>query len=226
MFSDAKELIKLSLPLTGNRILLNILQSIEAVSIPASLLIYGLSTSDALSTYGVLTGMALPCILFPSALTNSASTMLLPVITEAQTQKNVQRIKKMIRSSLCGCIFLGTGCLAGFFLLGPVLGRLLFHSSLAGEFIRTLSWMCPFFIRQQCTHQHYPWSRKNWHFFLAKYAKSFHSDHWCLIFYSILGNPGIPALPPGKPDIPFVNRDFVYKLSFTPDVFWVSHYNT
>ena len=87
MFSDAKELIKLSLPLTGNRILLNILQSIEAVSIPASLLIYGLSTSDALSTYGVLTGMALPCILFPSALTNSASTMLLPAITEAQTQK-------------------------------------------------------------------------------------------------------------------------------------------
>ena len=141
---DAKELIKLSLPLTGNRILLNILQSIEAVSIPASLLIYGLSTSDALSTYGVLTGMALPCILFPSALTNSASTMLLPAITEAQTQKNVQRIKKMIRSSLCGCIFLGTGCLAGFFLLGPALGRLLFHSSLAGEFIRTLSWMCPF----------------------------------------------------------------------------------
>ena len=50
----------------------------------------------------------------------------------------------MIRNSLCGCIFLGTGCLAGFFLLGPVLGRLLFHSSLAGEFIRTLSWMCPF----------------------------------------------------------------------------------
>lgn len=144
MFSDAKELIKLSLPLTGNRILLNILQSIEAVSIPASLLIYGLSTSDALSTYGVLTGMALPCILFPSALTNSASTMLLPAITEAQTQKNVQRIKKMIRSSLCGCIFLGTGCLAGFFLLAPALGRLLFHSSLAGEFIRTLSWMCPF----------------------------------------------------------------------------------
>ena len=213
MFSDAKELIKLSLPLTGNRILLNILQSIEAVSIPASLLIYGLSTSDALSTYGVLTGMALPCILFPSALTNSASTMLLPAITEAQTQKNVQRIKKMIRSSLCGCIFLGTGCLAGFFLLGPVLGRLLFHSSFLDVSI---------FIRQQCTHQHYPWSRKNWHFFLAKYAKSFHSNHWCLIFYSILGNPGIPALPSGKPDIPFRNRDFVYKLSFTPDAFELS----
>lgn len=144
MFTDAPELIKLSIPLTGNRVLLNILQSIEAVSIPAALQIYGLSSADALSTYGVLTGMALPCILFPSALTNSVSTMLLPAITEAQTQKNVPRIKKLIRGSLCGCIFLGTGCLTGFFLLGQMFGNLLFHSPLAGEFIRILAWMCPF----------------------------------------------------------------------------------
>ena len=164
--------------------------------------------------------MALPCILFPSALTNSASTMLLPAITEAQTQKNVQRIKKMIRSSLCGCIFLGTGCLAGFFLLGPVLGRLLFHSSLAGEFIRTLSWMCPFLYANSALISIIHGLGKTG--ILAKYAKSFHSNHWCLIFYSIFWNPGIPALPSGKPDIPFRNRDFVYKLSFTPDAFNLS----
>ena len=144
IFSDGTELIKLSIPLTGNRVLLNILQSIEAVSIPAALQIYGLSAADALSTYGVLTGMALPCILFPSALTNSVSTMLLPSITEAETQKNIPRIKKMIRGSLCGCIFLGTGCLTGFFLFGQMFGKILFHSTLAGELIQILAWMCPF----------------------------------------------------------------------------------
>ena len=52
------ELFRLSAPLTANRILLNILQSIEAVSIPSCLILYGLTNSDALSTYGVLTGMA------------------------------------------------------------------------------------------------------------------------------------------------------------------------
>ena len=46
--------------------MLNILQSIEAISIPLRLQIYGMSVKDSLSTYGVLTGMALPCILFPS----------------------------------------------------------------------------------------------------------------------------------------------------------------
>ena len=144
MFSNGPELIKLSVPLTLNRVLLNILQSIEAVSLPASLQIYGLSAESALSTYGVLTGMALPCILFPSALTNSVSTMLLPAIAEAQTRKNLPRINKMILSALCGCIFLGAGCMVGFLLLGQMFGKLLFHSSLAGEFIQILAWMCPF----------------------------------------------------------------------------------
>ena len=63
------ELFRLSVPLTANRILLNLLQSIEAISIPKALTTYGSSRSEALSLYGVLTGMALPCILFPSALT-------------------------------------------------------------------------------------------------------------------------------------------------------------
>ncbi len=128
----------------------------------------------------------------------------------------------MIRSSLCGCIFLGTGCLAGFFLLAPALGRLLFHSSLAGEFIRTLSWMCPFLYANSALISIIHGLGKTGISFLLNTLSLFHSDHWCLIFYSILGNPRIPALPSGKPDIPFHNWDFVYKLSFTPDAFELS----
>lgn len=55
----------MALPLTANRIVLNILQSIEAVSIPQKLLLYGYDTTTALSVYGVLTGMAMPMIFFP-----------------------------------------------------------------------------------------------------------------------------------------------------------------
>lgn len=75
-----RELLTFSLPLTANRVLLNILQSAEAISIPLRLQIYGMSSKEALSAYGVLTGMALPCVLFPSAITNSLSTMLLPTV--------------------------------------------------------------------------------------------------------------------------------------------------
>ena len=68
---NLRELLGLSVPLTSNRTVVTLLQSIEAASIPVCLRLYGLDTSEALSLYGVLTGMALPCIQFPSAVTNS-----------------------------------------------------------------------------------------------------------------------------------------------------------
>ena len=77
-----RDLLGMALPLTANRIVLNILQSIEAVSIPQKLLLYGYDTTTALSVYGVLTGMAMPMIFFPNALTSSVAVLLLPTISE------------------------------------------------------------------------------------------------------------------------------------------------
>lgn len=139
-----KELTKLALPLTANRILLNILQSIEAISIPIRLQQYGYSSSDALSSYGVLTGMALPCILFPSAVTNSVSTMLLPTVTEMQTSQNWKHLKKLIQKVMLTCFAMGFACCLFFLLFGNRIGKILFHSLLAGNFLITLSWICPF----------------------------------------------------------------------------------
>ena len=89
-----KELFSLAIPLTANRTLLNILQSIEAISIPLRLQAFGMPSSDSLKIYGVLTGMALPCILFPSAITNSVSTMLLPTI--ADLEASIARRKNLL----------------------------------------------------------------------------------------------------------------------------------
>ena len=55
---------------------LGLLQSLEAVQIPARLILFGSSSEEALSIYGVLTGMALPFLFFPFALTNSVSVLL------------------------------------------------------------------------------------------------------------------------------------------------------
>ncbi len=67
------QLLGMVIPLTANRIVLNLLQSVESVSIPAGLRSYGYDNATALSVYGVLTGMAFPMIFFPNALTGSVS---------------------------------------------------------------------------------------------------------------------------------------------------------
>ncbi|CUP10672.1 polysaccharide biosynthesis protein [Eubacterium sp. am_0171] len=139
-----RELMPLSLPLTANRVLINLLQSIEAISIPARLQLYNHSTSEALSIYGVLTGMALPCILFPSAITSSISIMLMPTVAEIQTTDNRDDMVNIIKKVAGSCFILGLSCCFIFLVLGNWMGTVLFGSSTAGKFIITLAWMCPF----------------------------------------------------------------------------------
>lgn len=82
-----KKIFTFSVPLTANRLLVHLLQSGESILIPAQLILYGCTQSEALSIYGILMGMSLPLILFPSAITNSMSVMLLPEVSGAQSQK-------------------------------------------------------------------------------------------------------------------------------------------
>ena len=140
----AGELFWLSAPLTASRVLLNLLQSIEAVSIPLKLQSPGMTVSQSLSIYGVLTGMALPCVLFPSAITNSVSTMLLPTVAEAQTLNRRRQLRSIIQKSVCCCVLLGSLCCIFLLVTGQWIGLFIFNSRSAGDYIVTLAWMCPF----------------------------------------------------------------------------------
>lgn len=147
-----KQIFVLSLPLSANRVLVNILQSMEAVMIPGQLRQYGYTTSESLSVYGILTGMALPMVLFPSVLTNSVSVMLLPAIAEAQKKKEHRYILTMIKKTCFYSLLLGFGCTLMFLLFGQWMGRFLFGNELAGTFIIILGWICPFLYLSTTLH--------------------------------------------------------------------------
>lgn len=133
----------MALPLTGNRLSLTILQSAEAVLIPLSLQKSGLTTAEALSMYGILTGMALSFLMFPNAVTASISAMLLPVISEEQAKGNTRGISTAIEYTIQFGLTIGILCMGIFLHFGGSLGTILFHEKLAGEFLVTLSWICP-----------------------------------------------------------------------------------
>lgn len=140
----AAPLMALALPLMGNRLVLNILASAEAIWIPSRLQMSGLSNSDAFSIYGVLTGMALPFILFPSAITNSMAVLLLPSVAQAQAEGRKGSIAVSISMSLRYSLYMGILCIGIFTLFGEALGTGVFHDPDAGHFIQVLAWLCPF----------------------------------------------------------------------------------
>lgn len=139
----AKNLLTLAVPLSVNRIVINFLQSLEAIFIPNRLMNYGYDNATALSIYGVLTGMSLPLILFPNAITNSICVLLLPVVSEADAAENTNAIKKAVHKSIRYGFLLGVIFTFFFLCFGKFLGKLLYQSTLAGNFIIILSFLCP-----------------------------------------------------------------------------------
>ena len=137
-------LLSMAIPLIANRLTLNLLQSIETVSLPARLRIYGYDQSTALSVYGVLTGMAFPLLFFPNAITSAFAVLLLPLISERISFGDKAGVRKLTLKTIRYCAILGFSCMLIFLFLGKQLGILLFHSQLAGIFIQTLSFICPF----------------------------------------------------------------------------------
>lgn len=138
------ELLSMAVPLSAGRVIQNFLQSVEAIAIPDRLRMFGLTTASALSEYGILTGMSLPFIMFPTAVTSSIALMLLPAVSEAQALHQERTISRAVRRSTRYCLLLGFACLVFFLFFGPALGKFVFHEERAGSYLQILGFMCPF----------------------------------------------------------------------------------
>ena len=137
-------LLRLSIPLCSTRITIHFLQSIEASALPACLVLYGYTHSESLSLYGTLTGMSLPVVLLPTVLTGSISVLLLPLISEAKSTGNIQKVKKSIELSIRYSLYAGSVCTLLFCITGKGIGIFLFHNELCGHYIQVLGFLCPF----------------------------------------------------------------------------------
>ncbi len=139
-----RELCALAVPMSLNHVLLTLCTAFENILIPIQLQKYGYTTTDSLSVFGILSGVAMPVLLFPCVLTNSVCVMLLPDISEAQSQNNAAHIRNTTkRAMFYGAVF---GLLFTFIFRfgGDFIGNEVFGSELATHYILRLCWLCPF----------------------------------------------------------------------------------
>lgn len=142
---DIRGIAKMALPLSGNRFTVCILQSCEASLLPITLQLSGYDSGKALSLYGVLSGMALPMILFPTAVTSSLSTMLLPSVSAARASQSASRVRKLIQKSCRSCLAVGILFSLFFLFFGKAAAAILFQNTLAGFYVQTFAFVCPLF---------------------------------------------------------------------------------
>ncbi len=137
-------MLKDGILLTSNRVSMTLLASFEAILIPSMLTFYYKDSDYSLELFGILTGMAMPFITLPSTLTNALSSMLLPAVSETRAKNQGEALSKMASGSLHFCTLIGIFSTILFIIFGKDLGTVVFNSSMAGEFIFMMAFLCPF----------------------------------------------------------------------------------
>ena len=143
-----QSLLALSIPITANRFLTSGLQSFENILIPINLEKYGLASSAALGLYGQFSGMAMPLIFFPSMVTSSLATALVPAISEAVAAKNTRMLQKTIGSAVQFSSLIGIGSTALFLCFPYEIANSCYRMESVGTLLKWLAIICPFLYLQ------------------------------------------------------------------------------
>lgn len=139
-----RSLLRIAVPISAGRLLNSFLRTTENMLIPQSLQQYGGSKTAALEQFGMLKGMAMPLLFFPSSMLLSMSSLLIPEISQAHIQQNDQKIRNAVNKALK--ITLQISILIGglFVVTAQDLGYLIYQSGEVGFLIRVLAPIVPF----------------------------------------------------------------------------------
>ena len=138
------EIIKQSAPIAANSYINSGLRMVENVLIPSRLMAFGLTSSAALSIFGMLKGMVMPLLVFPSALLTALASVLIPAVAGAKASGNEKRMRGTISKVLQFTLMLGIIIVFVMMFFSYELGQVLYKSSQVGVMLRIMCITCPF----------------------------------------------------------------------------------
>ncbi len=134
-----KRILKISLPIAITSYIRSGLNTLKQIIIPIRLKLSGMSYEKALSQYGIICGMAMPIIMFPSVIVYSYSSLLVPEFSRfsVHEDKSVMRrnIGRMFKITLYFSIAIA-GILMCF---GKDIGNLLYNTQDVGWYIKIMA---------------------------------------------------------------------------------------
>lgn len=139
----AKEIIGIAFPIAFTACIRSGLNALKQATIPKSLSKSNMSYKEAISEYGVVTGMAMPIISFMSVFIQPFSGLLLPQFSEYAAKKDKKRILYTIDRVFSTTICYALCIMGGLWTFSEELGDMLYNNASVGWYIKML---CPLVV--------------------------------------------------------------------------------
>jgi stage V sporulation protein B len=134
-----KRLLKLSIPITGSKLVGSCSYFLESILIIRSLAAAGVATKLATAQYGILQGMIIPILLLPSALTYSLSVSLIPSLSEAAALNDMKTIHARLHQSLKLALVTGAPFVMIMFVLAEPLCQFMYGQSQVAPMLKMMA---------------------------------------------------------------------------------------
>lgn len=144
-YTSSIDTLKMSIPITCNRMSNILLNTISSMIIPSRLALSGITYTQSLNIYGVISGMVIPFIYLPFTLSSALVVNLIPSISQEVTLHNHKNVIKKISYSLLLTFLVGGFCSILFYFFSDKLCLLMFNNKLAGTYLKSMC-IVPLFL--------------------------------------------------------------------------------
>lgn len=142
-YKITRELLRIVTPIAGGRYLNTALRTAENILVPACLAKSGMMRDAALSSFGMIKGMALPLLFFPAGLLSSVTSLLVPEMSEAAAAGHKGRIRYAAERSVTLTLLFGIPFAVIFFFAAEPLSTLIYKESGVGGMVKALAPLVP-----------------------------------------------------------------------------------
>ncbi len=133
----------MALPLAVSAYIRSALLTLEHILIPKRLRDRGESHKEALASYGILHGMALPMLLYPMSPLTSFSGLLVPEFAESAARGERMRMRRISSEALNATLAYATAAMMLLFIFSEELGYAVYGSYEAGRYIALMAPVIP-----------------------------------------------------------------------------------
>ena len=141
--SYTPRILRISLPVAFTSYIKSGLSTLKQIIIPISLEKSGLGCSLALSNYGVVNGMAMPVIMFPSVFINCFASLLVPEFSRYYVKKDSKRIKQMSTFILVSTLVFSFFIFGIIFFFAEPICNALYKQAYIYQYVKILAFLIP-----------------------------------------------------------------------------------
>lgn len=142
--TNIKNILSISLPTTGSRLIGSIGYFFEPIILTNTLLHVGYSNNFIVNEYGIINGYVMPLLLLPSFFTMAISQALIPVISKSYSNGHYKYAKSKLKQAIFFSLIIGIPVTIFFEIFPSFILKLMYNTTEGITYLKVLAPICLF----------------------------------------------------------------------------------